>query len=182
MFFILVLTQSCNDGKEQLKKAIAKLHEHPICLPLEQFVCISDKEPYVAKTDDCRSRLKVVSYSDSIVCSSCRMRNMYKWEAVLSKLERYPIQADLCLIFAPSGKNLSQFKLLAKTLPQRYPIYVDTANIFLKFNPHIPLNPAFHTFLLDENNNLLLGGNPLENEEIEKLFWQIVEEKSGKRE
>ena len=39
-----------------------------------------------------------------------------------------------------------------------------------------------HTFLLDENNNVLLVGNPLENEKIKKLFWQIVEEKLGKRE
>ena len=40
----------------------------------------------------------------------------------------------------------------------------------------------FHTFLLDENNNVLLVGNPLDNEKIEEMFWQIVEKKLGKRE
>lgn len=40
----------------------------------------------------------------------------------------------------------------------------------------------FHTFLLDEDNNVLLVGNPLENKKIEEMFWQIVEEKLGKRE
>ncbi len=40
----------------------------------------------------------------------------------------------------------------------------------------------FHTFLLDENNNVLLVGNSLENEKIEEMFWQILEEKLGKRE
>ena len=40
----------------------------------------------------------------------------------------------------------------------------------------------FHTFLLNENNNVLLVGNPLENETIEEMFWQIVEGKLGKRE
>ena len=35
---------------------------------------------------------------------------------------------------------------------------------------------------LDENNNVLLVGNPLENEKIEEMFWQILEEKLGKRE
>ena len=37
-------------------------------------------------------------------------------------------------------------------------------------------------FLLDEDNNVLLVGNPIWNEKIKEMFWQIVEEKLGKRE
>lgn len=52
----------------------------------------------------------------------------------------------------------------------------------MKQNTCIPVDKMFHAFLLDENNNVLLVGNPLENEKIEELFWKIVEERFGKRE
>lgn len=69
-----------------------------------------------------------------------------------------------------------------KTIPPSIPIYVDTLGVFNRNNRHIPSNPELHTFLLDSNGYVLLVGNPLENEKIEKLFWQILEEKLGKRE
>ena len=124
----------------------------------------------------------MVVYVDSVVCSSCRLKEMYKWDDFLSKLESVSSQIKVFFIFATSYDNIRKLKISAKTLPNSFPIYMDTTNIFLRMNPHIPHNPMFHTFLLDENNNVLLVGNPLENEKIKKLFWQIVEEKLGKRE
>ena len=44
-----------------------------------------------------------------------------------------------------------------------YPIYVDTLGIFSLGNPHLLQDPRFHTFLLDENNNVILVGNPLQD-------------------
>ena len=44
-----------------------------------------------------------------------------------------------------------------------YPILLDTLGEFEKLNPHLPKNGTFHTFLLDENNNVILVGNPLRN-------------------
>ena len=34
--------------------------------------------------------------------------------------------------------------------------------------------------VLDENNNVILVGNPLHNKKIEKMFYKIVEDKLGK--
>ncbi len=48
---------------------------------------------------------------------------------------------------------------------------------FERLNPHLPKNKAMHTFLLDENNNVILVGNPLQNKEIEKMFYEEVEKR-----
>lgn len=61
-----------------------------------------------------------------------------------------------------------------------YPVLLDTLGEFEKLNPHLPKNKALHTFLLDENNNVILVGNPLHNKKIEEMFNKIVEEKLGK--
>lgn len=61
-----------------------------------------------------------------------------------------------------------------------YPILLDSLGEFERLNPHLPQNKALHTFLLDENNNVLLVGNPLHNKKIEEMFYKVVEEKLGK--
>ena len=40
----------------------------------------------------------------------------------------------------------------------------------------------YHTFLLDENNKIILVGNPLHNKKIEKLFLDMLDEKFDKNE
>ena len=61
-----------------------------------------------------------------------------------------------------------------------YPILLDTLGEFEKLNPHLPKNRALHTFLLDENNNVILVGNPSQNRKIKEMFYKTVEEKLGK--
>lgn len=46
-------------------------------------------------------------------------------------------------------------------------------------NPNIPSESMFHTFLLDENNKVILIGNPMVNKQIEEMLVLIVEEKLG---
>ena len=69
---------------------------------------------------------------------------------------------------------------LNKNVKFNYPILLDTLGEFEKLNPHLPKNHLLHTFLLDENNRVVLVGNPLRNKKIEEMFYKIVEEKLGK--
>ena len=38
-----------------------------------------------------------------------------------------------------------------------------------------------HSFLLDENDSVLLVGNPVRNKKIEELFFKILEERKDKQ-
>ena len=49
-------------------------------------------------------------------------------------------------------------------------------------DPHIPSNPLLHSFLLDENDSVLLVGNPVRNKKIEELFFKILEERKKETE
>lgn len=46
-----------------------------------------------------------------------------------------------------------------------------------KYNPHIPENKLLHTFLLDEDNKVILAGNPIFNYQIEKMLFKRLDEK-----
>ena len=83
-------------------------------------------------------------------------------------------------IYSPSKKDRKSVELILKNGNFDYPILLDTLNEFAKLNPHLPANRVLHTFLLDEDDNVILVGNPLHNRKIEEMFYKIVEEKLGK--
>lgn len=53
-------------------------------------------------------------------------------------------------------------------------IYIDTLGVFAKRNSHIPKESMYHVFLLDNENYIILVGNPLTNKTIENHFMKIV--------
>ena len=77
------------------------------------------------------------------------------------------------------SKETLRSKYREKLIPQT--IFVDTANVFMKANANIPSESMFHTFLLDENNKVVLVGNPMLNNKIEYMMISILEEKLGRK-
>ena len=55
---------------------------------------------------------------------------------------------------------------------ERFPFWCifDVDGEFISHNPNIPDNKLLHTFMLDENNNVILIGDPTINSRIEELF------------
>ena len=104
------------------------------------------------------------------------------WNEMLDKTKMYDPELAVYFIFLPLKKDLDSFYFTMRTMSPSLPIYVDTAGIFIRENPHIPREAVYHTFLLDKDNRVVLVGNPSRSEKIKEMFWQIVEEKLGKRE
>ena len=181
-FFVILLFfffYGCK-GRDDFKSDLKALQTRPIILPLDSMQRYNNEGN---DTSSCSVKsLKFIVYSDSVECVSCKLKRMYMWDSLMVKVEKVNIPVGFYFIFSPKKEDMSMFNFTMETIPPSGFIYVDTTNIFMRINPYIPQNPVMHTFLLDENNNVLLVGNPLENEKIKKLFWQIVEEKLGKRE
>lgn len=173
---ISVLFLSCKN-KNATMEQIARMQSDVVVLPLDSMNN-TGVSPCVPRLDG----YKFIVYSDSSDCSSCSLRKLYQWDELSELSKRYGDGVQFIFIFSPSKKNQGLFELAIRNVLSSSLIYMDTINIFSRLNPHIPGERRFHTFLLDEDNNVLLVGNPLENEKIKELFWQIVEERLGKRE
>ena len=83
-------------------------------------------------------------------------------------------------IFQPLSFKRNELRLsMRKKADLNSHVYVDTVNAFLNENRNIPKSSLLQTFLLDEQNNVILVGDPTSNPRIKKLFWRIVKEKLG---
>lgn len=49
----------------------------------------------------------------------------------------------------------------------------------MESTPNLPSESMYHTFMLDENNRVILVGNPMLNKQIEDMMLSIVDEKLG---
>lgn len=146
----------------------------PVELPYDSMSIISFKDNNDYETNHATEFYWVV-YSDSVDCATCRLHDLRYWDSFINQVNKATETVSFCFIFSPSEKDLKSFLCMAETFGYSNPIYLDSTNIFTRKNQHIPQGALFHTFLLDENKNVILVGDPVKNEKINKVFWNILD-------
>lgn len=174
------ILSACNSQKKELQEKIEKLQSTVINIPYDRMGCwASDSIKAISPWN--KAKLKLVHYVDSVTCSTCYLHKIAANELLfrmekLSNNEFYNI-----FIINPDNKAKKRLEMdfNDKLIPQT--IFVDSANVFTEVNPNIPSESMYHTFLLDENNKVILVGNPNANEKIGDMLQDVVEKKLGKK-
>lgn len=174
---LLFLCISC-DKNEKLKRSIELLRSKPVILNTDSMRCLINGSDTIIPIEN--DALKYVVYTDAQACVSCTIKNIHLWDEVLEKSKKYGKKIVFFFIFAPNHEDERTLELTLKTYSPDYPIYIDTLHIFERDNPYILSNVVLHTFLMDEENQVLLVGNPLRNEKINRMFHEIMETKVKK--
>lgn len=105
------------------------------------------------------------------------MKNMYHWYDVIDEVERrYHGKLKTVFIFNPIKKQLRIFEYAYRNSAFGYPIFVDTTNVFRRMNTHIANSKEYHTFLLNEENRVVLVGCPLTNPEVKEMLFDWVDQ------
>ena len=112
----------------------------------------------------------MVVYYDPQVCASCTLQRMDEWDGFL-RYYRDSLKTPIAslFIFAPNEQQKQQVRDILQQY-DKYPIILDETGAFVKANPDFPQDSRLHTFLLDSMNQVLLLGNPINNESIRKLY------------
>ena len=165
---------SCNDNKA-LKSDMELLRSRPVVVNIDSMRCLIDGCDTVMSLR--QDAMTFVVYTDSSVCSTCRLKNIHLWDDILEEAKGYGDALQFCFIFAPKKEDVKSFELVISTYSPDCPVFVDTMGIFERDNRHIPKDEALHAFLLDEDGNVLLVGSPLDNKRIDELFHKVVRER-----
>ncbi len=173
LLYPLFLLASCSGESGSVKQEMASLLSHPIEICQDAMITVRGRDSLVQ--DYFASDFKMVVYTDSMGCSSCALQSLYRWEDLIEYAEQFDGALKYYFIFnPPKSENI---RMALRTSMLDYPMLLDSLGEFERLNPHLPRNKAMHTFLLDEDNNVVLVGNPLNNPEIEKMLKTIVEER-----
>lgn len=177
---ICSLICACNSQKKELQEKIEKLQSAAIEIPYDRMSCwTSDSIMNISPWK--KAKLKYVHYVDSASCSTCYLNKIVNEEQLfrLEKLSNNEFYNIFIVTPDSRAKKILVEDFRHKSIPQT--IFVDSANIFTEVNPNIPSESMCHTFLLDEDNNVILVGTPLGNEKIGDMLQDVVEKKLGKK-
>jgi len=170
VFFLHI---SC-DQRAHITVSVNDLYGTQIQLPLEQMLCWKYDNTFDSylKGTPCK---KMIVYADSTECSMCFLRHLSTWYDMV-KLEK---NVNIRFVFiVESSKGDADFLYRNMQITQlNHPIYIDSLNAFRHANPSFPIESMFHTLLLDEENKVILVGDPTRNERINNLFCQIIDKK-----
>lgn len=114
---------------------------------------------------------KILVYTDSTGCTSCKL-DLCKWNMLIKEVKN-DMQNLVSFQFYFHPKDIRELLFLFQRDRFKYPLYIDNNNLLAKLNK-LPSDTRFQTFLLDNNNKVLLIGSPANNPKVWNLYKQRI--------
>ncbi len=115
--------------------------------------------------------LSIVIYYDLSDCLPCKSKEFSLWLPFLNEIRNDSMPINIIPICASCDDTF--IYALYKSNDINIPCIWDNRKEFEKYNT-LPNNPLYHTFLLDENNKILLMGTPLYNPKLWQNYKKII--------
>ncbi|MBR5989128.1 MAG: hypothetical protein IK003_06365 [Prevotella sp.] len=161
---------SCNSRKEKINKQLNELYSSVINIPY------SDLDTLVVDTAFLTSKAKYqyLAYVDSSQCTPCYAGHHQEWETILARARK--LESSITLTIIIESDSLSEeVKYGFKAADFCRSIFIDRKGVFRKKNPSIPESNIMHVMLLDQDNHVVLVGDPVRNDNIEQLLHNMLE-------
>jgi len=174
---ILLLTSSCQNKKErEAKKIVTEWIGKKIQIPDNIMFSVQGKD--TTCPDLLKKPYKILLYVDSTGCLSCRLK-LPDWKILMNEVDSIaPGKIGFIYIFQP--KREKELQLLLRQNRISYPVIIDPTDHINKQN-HFPNKLPYQCFLLDQNNKVLMIGNPVHNPQIWNLYKAQITGKSNKK-
>ena len=121
-----------------------------------------------------RNTCKIVTYVDSIGCTSCKLR-LPAWKEFIDVVDSLCQDSVQFLFFFYPQKKAEIYRTL-RIERFDYPVCIDEDDSLNKLNK-FPSDMAFQTFLLNKNNGVVAIGNPVHNPKVRELYLNILQDK-----
>lgn len=168
--FMLLI--SCKGEKEKVKNHVEEMKATPISLSLDQMEC--RRNPIDGKSN---STYRMVVYVDSAECTTCALSKLRFWNPLIKEARDKKIDIDYIFILAPRTESMDDINMELGITDLQSSIYLDTAYVFKKYNPAIPKDAKYHSFLLNNKDRVVFVGNPLDNEKIKNVYYKTLNKK-----
>lgn len=172
LFMVLLTSTSCKN--DNIERDMRTFYNSKVNIPFDQMIK-RDCSLYHDSASDSHSKL--VRYTEVFHCSDCQINQLSSFDNDTYNSGVSQRISVLYIVNIPHEVDPTELysKLCKKRI--RGIVYLDTCNAFLQANPDFPANPMFHTFLLNENDSVILIGDPFKNKRMVDLFQKVI----GKR-
>jgi len=179
-FFILIIgvllcfVSACkNKHEKKLVVELRRFKEKTITLP-DNMIAKSCDEQVPPDTTLLCCPLKMVVYVNQDGCQRCKLWSLLPIYMFILE-NQYLVNFGVVIILNTSDMETAYNVLTEMRFCKT--VFYDLNGTFEHLNPHLPANEQFHTFLLNEDNRIVLVGNPVQNEQLKKLYLNELNKK-----
>jgi hypothetical protein len=114
---------------------------------------------------------KVITYVDSIGCTSCKLQ-LHRWKELIAEMDSLT-SGTVPFLFYFHPKDMKELRYLTRRDNFTYPVCFDEDDEFNSLN-RFPSEMTFQTFLLDKENKVIGMGNPVHNPKVKELYLMKI--------
>ena len=166
---VLCLVSCKESEKERIARLVNEWEGKEIKFPPHSVFTIQGKDTV---TMDYRiAEFKVITYVDSIGCTSCKLQ-LHRWKELIAEMDSVT-SGTVPFLFYFHPKDVKELCYLLRRDAFNNPVCFDEMEDFNKLN-RFPSDITFQTFLLDKENRVIGMGNPVHNLNIWKLYMNTI--------
>jgi hypothetical protein len=165
LLFLLIFSCQTDKRKENTAALVAKWQGKKIVFPEHMVFTRYGIDTVDYQIPD--SEYKVLIYVDSTGCTGCKLQ-LDKWKEMIAYTN-----GEIPFLFFFYPRDHEELYYLLDMERFDIPVCVDTAdelNQINKFSTDI----EFQTFLLNQRNEVLVIGNPIDNSEMKNKYWEYI--------
>lgn len=162
---ILLALPACKSDRDRMADIVEEWQGKGINIPSNLIFTINN-DTIEYEIDDCD--YKILHYVDSSGCTGCKL-TLPAWEQFMGEVMTNQ-EIDVKLLMIVNTSNPTELRKNLKKYLFKYPISYDTENMFSSMNGDSWDNQHSHTLLLNDNNEVVLTGNPVQNANIKELY------------
>jgi len=171
LLFISLLFLTCqNKSKQEITALLESFVNSQIVIPNNLLMKIHADKPLDSSllTKSC----KMIVYLNAKGCESCKMQALLSvYQFVLKNIHRKNF--GVVIILNPTYIESSDHFL--KNILFCHTVFYDLDGSFERLNPQLPKDERFHTFLLNQENKVILIGSPIRNAKLNKLYLAEIQ-------
>ena len=157
---------SCQDkNKEAMLRLVKEWDGKEIKFPARSVFTIQGKDTVDFDFKD--ADYKVVTYVDSVGCTSCKLQ-LPRWIEFMEELES-KTKDNVPFVFVFHPKSAKELRHTLRLHGFNHPVFFDEKDDFNALN-RFPDDMMFQTFLLDKDNKVQVIGNPVLNPQVKELY------------
>ena len=167
---VLPCMVSCAESdKERLSRLVKEWERKEVLFPPHSIFTIQGKDTVNFEFKD--ADYKVVTYIDSVGCTSCKLQ-LHRWKEMVAEVDSLT-DGRVPFLFYFHPKDMKELRYLTRRDNFIYPVCLDERDELNRLN-QFPSDMTFQTFLLDKENKVVAIGNPILNPKVKELYLKLI--------
>lgn len=173
---------SCNHYNARIQDNLEKMMRSKVEIDIDSLEMFEGSDDEYLKCFH-NAKLNWIVYYDSIACNACKIKSLQYWNDYIQLSKRNKYSIGFYFIFRKSIHK-GDTEIIKRSVTEsglKCPIFIDTCGYFMRHNAFIPQRPLYQTFLVDDNYSPIIVGDPMNNVEINDLFYKLLEKRALKK-